>query len=43
MDQGWAFIAFAKQNDGWLQFNGVKRQSDGYVKQETDRLIRIAK
>lgn len=43
MDQGWAFIAYSVQNDGWLQFNGVKRASDGYIKQEIERLIKVAR
>jgi len=43
MDQGWAFYAWAIENDGWLRFNSVNRSGKGYVAQEIDRLMEIAK
>jgi hypothetical protein len=39
MIQGWAFLADAMENDGWLNFCGLTRVGDGYVKQETRKLI----
>jgi hypothetical protein len=39
MDQGWAFYAWAIENDGWLQFSGVKRDGDGYVMQGARELV----
>jgi len=42
MDQGWAFYAFSMENDGWLQFAGVKRSGLGYVGQEREKLIKQA-
>lgn len=43
MVQGWALYAHIIQSDGWLQFGGIKRKSRGYVGQEVDRLVAIAK
>ena len=40
MDKGWAFWAWAVENDGWLRFGGVKRKSKGYVAQELNRLLK---
>lgn len=42
MDQGWAFYAWVIENDGWMQFGGVKRQGDGYIQQEVKRLLKQA-
>ena len=43
MDEGHAYIAAALLNDGWLQFCGIKIDGKGYVGQEADKLIEIAK
>lgn len=42
MDQGWAFYAWAVENDGWLQFSGMKRDGDGYVMQGARKLTEQA-
>lgn len=43
MDQGWALYSWARGNDGWEQFNGLKRAVPAYVAQEVERLMEIAK
>lgn len=43
MVQGWVWYAFAMETDGWLNFGGVKRGSDGYIKQEKDILMQQAR
>ncbi len=43
MEEGWAFYAWAMENDGWLGFNNLKRASRGYIGQEIDRLMEQAK
>jgi len=35
MVEGWCWLAVATENNGWLQFNGVQRSGDGFVKQES--------
>jgi hypothetical protein len=39
MDEGWCLYAWALENDGWLQFAGIKRSSKGYIAQETERIL----
>lgn len=41
MDQGWAFYNWAIENDGWLQFGGLKRGGKGYIAQQADRLMEM--
>lgn len=43
MDRGWAYYAWKVENDGWLQFSGVKRKGKGYVGMEVDSLMKQAK
>lgn len=43
MDRGWALYSYARSNDGWEQFGGLKRSSRGYIGQEVDDLMAIAK
>lgn len=43
MIQGWCYVAWAVENDGWLGFCGVKRSGAGYIKQYADELYAIAK
>jgi hypothetical protein len=43
MDEGYAYLAAAILNDGWLQFGGIKIDGKGYVGQEAEKLIKIAK
>lgn len=43
MEQGWAYHSWLMENDGWLQFAGVRMSSVGYIRQETERLMNIAK
>jgi len=38
MSEGWMWYSMAIEQDGWLQFSGVKRSSKGYVGQEIDLL-----
>ena len=38
MSLGWALISWALENDGWLQFAGLKRSSKGYIAMEVDKL-----
>lgn len=40
--QGWAFLSAAVENDGWLQFAGVGRDSKGYIAQEIAKLMKQA-
>lgn len=40
MDEGWTFYAWAMENDGWLQFSGLKRAGDGYIAQHVERLMK---
>ena len=37
MDEGWIYYAWSMENDGWLNFSGVKRDSPGYIAQEAQR------
>lgn len=39
MDEGWAFYSWAIENDGWMQFQGIKRDGSGYVAQRIERLM----
>ena len=39
MAQGYALRAVAMENDGWLQFAGVKKASEGFIRQEVLRRI----
>jgi hypothetical protein len=39
MDEGWVYIAWLTENDGWLQFSGVKRDSPGFIAQEAERIL----
>lgn len=34
MIQGWVWYAFAMETDGWLNFSGVRRDGDGFVRQQ---------
>ena len=43
MEQGWAMYAWSMENDGWLQFAGMKRATSGYIAREVDKLIAEAK
>jgi len=43
MDMGWIYYAWSLENDGWLQFSGVKRDSLGFIAQEVERLLSDAK
>lgn len=43
MNQGWALYSWCLENDGWLQFGGMKREGKGYIGQGTEPLIRQAK
>ncbi len=43
IDKGWAFLAAAIDNDGWLQFAGIKRSGKAYLAQEIDKLMKEAK
>jgi hypothetical protein len=42
MDQGWAFISWTVENDGWLQFSGIAREGKGYVGQQADIRVKEA-
>jgi len=42
LDKGWAFCSWAVENDGWLQFNGIKRSSPGYLAQQIEKLMKEA-
>jgi hypothetical protein len=37
---GWALVAHAIENNGWLQFCGLKRVGLGYIGQEIEKLKR---
>jgi len=39
MERGWAWWSWAVENDGWLQFSGVKREGKNYIAQEIDKLM----
>ena len=39
MDEGWAFYNFAIENDGFLRFSGVERETSGYIKQAAQSII----
>ncbi len=39
MDQGFAYISWLLENDGWLQFSGLKRKGDGYVKRRVKEFL----
>ncbi len=41
MDQGFAFYSWAIENDGWLSFNGIRREGDGYKRQEVRALLKM--
>jgi len=43
MDQGWAYLSWAIENDAWLAFAGTKREGDGYVGQERKNLMALVK
>lgn len=43
MDQGWAFFSWSMENDGWLQFGGVRRDGPGYLGQAIAPLMAVAK
>lgn len=43
MNQGWAYVAWATENDAMNQFGGVKALSPTYMRQESDKLIKQAK
>lgn len=38
MAMGWFLVSYSVENNGWLQFCGLKRLDDGYIKQEVDKL-----
>lgn len=42
MIEGWLWYAQAITMDGWLSFNGVRIVSDGYIKQQTELLVKTA-
>ncbi len=42
MARGWAYLAAALENDGWLAFSQVKRDGKGYVAEEVSRLMQAA-
>lgn len=39
MCRGFVWYSYAMENDGWLQFAGVKRKSKGYIAAEIEKLI----
>ena len=41
MSEGWALMAMAIEQDGWMQFSGVKRSVKGYLGQEIDERVRL--
>ena len=43
MIQGWVYVAWAIENNGWLGFCGVKRNGAGFIKQYADALYKQAK
>ncbi len=38
MSFGWALVNYAIENDGFLQFCGITRIGEGYIKQEITKL-----
>lgn len=38
MSFGWALVNFYLENDGWMQFCGIKRIGNGYIQQEVEKL-----
>lgn len=38
MGFGWSLVSYYIETDGWLNFCGVKRMGDGYIKQEVNKL-----
>ena len=38
MAKGYALIAAAALNDGWLQFSGIELADGGYIRQEMDKI-----
>jgi hypothetical protein len=40
LDEGWALLAVATENDGWLQFSGLKRTIPGYMAQEIATILK---
>jgi hypothetical protein len=43
MDELWVYYNWTIENDGWLQFSGVRRASDGYIAQEVKQILSNAK
>lgn len=43
MAEGWIWHNYAIENDGWLNFSGIKRTGKGYVMMETNRLMDMIK
>ncbi len=43
MDKGWAEYAWAIENDPMNMLGGIKRASDGYIRQEVEKLMAQAK
>jgi hypothetical protein len=43
MEKGYALIAAAQLNDGWLQFSGVSLADGGYIRQEVEALTKKQK
>lgn len=41
MAQGWVYYNWSMENDGWILFCNVRRDSPGYVKQEIDRMMKM--
>lgn len=41
--RGFAYMAWAIENDGWMQLSGVSRASPGYIRQEVKRLMDMIK
>ncbi len=39
MVKGWAYLAAGIERDGWLAFNGVKKQGKGYIAKEIEHLM----
>lgn len=38
MALGWVLVAYALENDGWMQFCGLRRLDKGYIGQEVEKL-----
>ena len=43
MDRGWCYYSQAMEMDGWLQFAGVSRETNGYIWRETEKLLQQVK